>query len=88
MWLIIPSNDKHMKYGYVKHSWVPIKYLKKLMVDAYDYSINLVKDRDQICNGLTITKSISVKKKSVKKKSAKRNNTVGLSKKKMVNRNK
>lgn len=40
----------------------PKKYIKKLIVAAYDNSLSKVKDKAQFRNGLTITKSISDKK--------------------------
>jgi hypothetical protein len=49
----------------------PTTYIKKLMADAYDNSLSKVKDKTQIRNGLTITKSISDKKRTLKKKSTK-----------------
>jgi hypothetical protein len=42
----------------------PVTYIQKLIAAAYAYSLKLVKDTDQIRNGLTITKSVSVKKRA------------------------
>jgi len=52
----------------------PKTYIKKLMNEAYINSFSKVKDEKQIQNGLTITKSVSVKKRTVKgtKKTAKK----------------
>lgn len=50
---------------------VPMTYIKKLMAEAYKYSLSKVKDKGQIRNALTITKSISVKKRSLAKKPTK-----------------
>lgn len=47
----------------------PKEYLKKLLKQAYNNSLAKVKDKVQIVNGKTITKSISAKKREVKKKS-------------------
>ena len=46
----------------------PRAYIKKLMAEAYDNSLAKVKDKEQIRNGLTITKSVSEKKRALKKK--------------------
>ena len=45
----------------------PKTYIKKLMKEAYGNSMEKVKDNTQIRNGLTITKSISAKKRPAKK---------------------
>jgi hypothetical protein len=45
----------------------PKTYIKKLMAEAYGNSLAKVKDKEQIRNGLTITKSISEKKRVLKK---------------------
>jgi hypothetical protein len=42
----------------------PKAYIKKLIKEAYLYSLSLIKDEKQICSGLTITKSISQKKRT------------------------
>jgi len=46
----------------------PKAYMKKLLKDAYTNSLAKVKDQTQIVQGLTITKSISSKKRSTKAK--------------------
>jgi hypothetical protein len=45
----------------------PKTYIKKLIAEAYNNSLSKVKDKGQIKNGLTITKSISEKKRTLKK---------------------
>jgi hypothetical protein len=45
----------------------PKTYIKKLIAEAYDNSLSKVKDKGQIRSGLTITKSISDKKRALKK---------------------
>jgi hypothetical protein len=45
----------------------PKTYLKKLIAEAYHNSLSKVKDKAHLKNGLTITKSISAKKRTVKK---------------------
>ncbi|HTE29583.1 MAG TPA: hypothetical protein VK666_04365 [Chryseolinea sp.] len=45
----------------------PKTYIKKLAAEAYDNSLSKVKDKGQIQHGLTITKSISAKKRALKK---------------------
>jgi hypothetical protein len=55
----------------------PKAYIKKLIADAYNNSVSKVKDMREIKNGLTITKSISDKKRVLKKQTIKsRNKTV------------
>jgi hypothetical protein len=49
----------------------PKAYIKKLLADAYKNSVSKVKDNGLIRNGLTITKSISDKKRTLKKKFSK-----------------
>ena len=46
----------------------PKTYIKKLMEEAYAYSLNLVKDPKQIMQSKTIVKSISASKRTKKKK--------------------
>lgn len=46
----------------------PKTYIKKLIAEAYDNSLSKVKDKVQIRSGLTITKSISVKKRARKER--------------------
>jgi len=52
----------------------PKVYIKKLIKEAYQNSLSKVKDKKQIVNGQTITKSISPVKRTlkVKKKAAKK----------------
>jgi len=45
----------------------PKTYIKKLIAEAYDNSLSKVKDKEQIRDGLTITKSISTKKRALEK---------------------
>jgi hypothetical protein len=49
----------------------PQTLIKKMLAEAYDNSLSKVKDKDQILNGMTITKSVSGKKRSEKKVAAK-----------------
>ncbi|HTS45359.1 MAG TPA: hypothetical protein VMH01_13255 [Puia sp.] len=46
----------------------PKSYIKKLIKEAYAYSLEKVKDKKQIRNGLTIVKSVSEKKREKKTK--------------------
>jgi len=46
----------------------PKTYIKKLLKEAYVNSLAKVKDQKQICQGMTIVKSISEKKRSEKRK--------------------
>jgi hypothetical protein len=48
----------------------PKTYIRKLIADAYANSLAKVKDKGQLLNGLTITKSISARKRTSKKKPA------------------
>jgi hypothetical protein len=50
----------------------PKAYMKKLLKDAYENSLAKVKDKKQIMEGLTITKSISEKKRTTKAKTVKK----------------
>ncbi len=47
----------------------PKAYIKKLIAEAYTYSLNKVKDERRIVHGQTITKSVSEKKRVKKAKS-------------------
>lgn len=49
----------------------PKTYIKKLLSEAYHNSLSKVKDKGQIINGQTITKSISAKKRPARKKTKK-----------------
>ena len=46
----------------------PKTYIKKLTGEAYKNSLAMVKDKNQILNGMTIVKSISEKKRTIKRK--------------------
>jgi hypothetical protein len=52
-------------------STFPKAYMKKLMKDAHSNSMKKVKDKTQLMNGKTITKSISAKKRELKKSTRK-----------------
>jgi hypothetical protein len=63
------------RYILVKNiSEFPKTYIKKLLKDAYANSMAKVKDKKQIMQGNTITKSISAKKESSRRRSLKRKN--------------
>lgn len=49
----------------------PKTYIKKLVAEAYDNSLSKVKDKGQLKSGLTITKSISDKKRTLKERPTK-----------------
>jgi hypothetical protein len=49
----------------------PIAYIRQLIAEAYTNSLSKVKNKDQMRSGLTITKSVSAKKRPGKKKPAK-----------------
>lgn len=49
----------------------PKAYIKKLMKEAYAYSLSKVKDKNQLIEGKTITKSISAVKRAAKTKAKK-----------------
>ena len=77
------NDPKHMLIGEGKQyryllveslETFPKPYIKKLMKDAYLNSLSKVKDERQICGGLTVTKSVSAKKRTLKaaKKSKKK----------------
>ncbi|SHH80416.1 hypothetical protein SAMN04488109_5530 [Chryseolinea serpens] len=50
----------------------PKAYMKKLLTEAYANSLAKVKDKKQIMEGLTITKSVSEKKRTTKAKPVKK----------------
>ena len=64
-----------IQYRYIlvkKMSEFPKTYIKKLLKDAYANSMAKVKDKKQVMQGNTITKSISAKKRDLKKKAIKK----------------
>jgi hypothetical protein len=66
---ILRGQGNQYRYILVDHfETFPRTYIKKLIAEAYDNSLRKVKDEQQILNGLTITKSISDKKRPDKKK--------------------
>lgn len=66
---ILIGEGKQYRYILVKNKEsFPKAYIKKLMKYAYNNSLSKVKDKNQITKGLTITKSISAKKRELKKK--------------------
>lgn len=50
----------------------PKTYIKKLLKDAYANSLVKVKDKHQLCEGMTITKSVSEKKREGKTRQVKK----------------
>jgi hypothetical protein len=60
----------------------PKNYIKKLTAEAYTNSLSKVKDKGQIKSGLTITKSISEKKRTLKKPTTKATKGVTTKKRK------
>lgn len=63
------------QYRYIlvkSRSAFPKTYIKKLLKEAYLNSMAKVKDKTQIIQGNTITKSISAKKRELKKKPIKK----------------
>src|SRR6478609_8156350 len=69
---ILLGQGNQYRYILVDHfETFPRAYIEKLIADAYGNSLKKVKDEKQILNGLTITKSISDKKRPGKKKPTK-----------------
>jgi len=63
------------QYRYIlvkSRSGFPKAYIKKLLKEAYANSMAKVKDKKQLMQGNTITKSISAKKRELKKKTIKK----------------
>lgn len=61
------------RYILIKNiSEFPKTYIKKLLKEAYANSMAKVKDKKQLMQGNTITKSISAKKRELKKKPVKK----------------
>ncbi len=66
---ILIGEGKQYRYILVKNKeGFPKAYIKKLLKDAYNNSLLKVKDKNQIVKGITVTKSISAKKRELKKK--------------------
>jgi hypothetical protein len=66
---ILLGKGNQYRYIVVKNKEdFPKAYIKKLVKEAYSNSLGKVKDTKQIKHGLTITKSISDKKRKVAKK--------------------
>ena len=67
----IPDPDKILlgkgnQYRYITvktQKDFPKTYMKKLIKEAYFYSLSIMKDKNQVLKGATIVKSISAKKK-------------------------
>ncbi|MEO6228755.1 MAG: hypothetical protein ABJB11_13610 [Ferruginibacter sp.] len=65
---ILIGNGHQYRYLLVKDTKsFPTTYIKKLMKEAYKISQEKIKDKSQIMEGATITKSISAKKRTLKK---------------------
>ena len=61
------GNGKQYRYLLVKSkSEFPLDYIKSLVQEAYENSMSKVKDPKQLKEGLTITKSVSEKKRGNK----------------------
>jgi hypothetical protein len=64
---ILIGKGNQYRYMLVKNKKeFPQIYIKKLVKEAYDNSLAKVKDPTQIVHGMTITKSVSVKKRERK----------------------
>ena len=62
---ILIGNGKQYRYLLVKNQRdFPKTYIKKLLKEAYANSLAKVKDKSQLCKGLTIMKSISASKRA------------------------
>ncbi len=62
---VLIGEGNQYRYVLVKdNEEFPKTYIKKLLKEAYAVSMAKVKDQNQICHGLTITKSISPVKRS------------------------
>ena len=62
---VLQGQGKQYRYFLVDNiALFPQAYMKKLMAEAYSNSLSKVKDQGQIRTGLTITKSISEKKRT------------------------
>ncbi|KAA9037702.1 hypothetical protein FW778_16540 [Ginsengibacter hankyongi] len=81
---LLIGNGKQYRYILVKgKNDFPKEYITKLMHEAFVNSLAKVKNRNQIMEGATITKSISGKKRELKKHTEKKKAKV-LSNKKSV----
>ncbi|HUR10228.1 MAG TPA: hypothetical protein VM012_02595 [Flavitalea sp.] len=52
----------------------PKAYIRQLLKQAFAYSLGIVKDKSQLSEGLTITKSISAVKRTLKKSAVNKEN--------------
>ena len=65
---LLIGNGNQYRYILVKDKKdFPKTYIKKLMKEAYNYSLGKMKEKKQALKGATITKSISEKKRAGKK---------------------
>lgn len=66
---ILIGEGNQYRYLHVKEiSEFPKTYIKKLLIQAYKNSLAKVKDKSQLIQGNTITKSVSAKKRTLKKR--------------------
>jgi hypothetical protein len=69
---ILLGEGNQYRYILVKErDQFPTAYVTRLLKEAYANSVARVKDKTQILNGLTITKSVSARKRALKKKTVK-----------------
>ena len=62
---LLIGNGKQYRYLLVKNkNDFPKAYIKKLLKEAYANSLAKIKDKSQLCKGLTIMKSISAAKRA------------------------
>jgi len=74
---ILFGEGNQYRYIYVKDKKTfPKAYITKLIKEAYSYSMSLVKDKNQLQKGLTITKSISSSKRKPGNKYLKNEKTI------------
>jgi len=70
---LLLGNGNQYRYILVKDvKEFPTTYIKKLLKEAYAFSLSKVKESDPQSRGLTITKSISAVKRTLKSKSPKK----------------
>jgi len=65
---LLGAGNQYRYYLVNKTKEFPIEYITKLINEAYNYSLTLVKDPKQLMQSKTIVKSISAAKRTKKKK--------------------
>jgi hypothetical protein len=69
--LLLGQGNQYRYLLVADYETFPKTYITKLLADAYAYSLSIIKEKKEIIHGLTVTKSVSAKKREAKPRKSK-----------------